>query len=134
MKILVVEDDNVAILGVRKILKSIEPPVDVLIAENGKEGLDLLAEAENADVDFVLLDLNMPIMNGIEFLSAVRKNNLIQDLPIVVHSTSDNPQEVKKSRELGIHGYFVKHFDYSQFRKNLITIVNYWTESKQKKT
>ncbi|MDC1325433.1 response regulator [Ulvibacter sp.] len=133
MKILVVEDDMVARAGIKRILSSADIPLDILLAENGKEGVDYFSDSQNLDVDFVLLDLNMPVMNGFEFLEAIRKNNLLKDLPVVVHSTSGNPQDLKRCRELGISGYFVKHIDYSIFKGNLTTIINYWNESKQKK-
>jgi CheY-like chemotaxis protein len=132
MKVLVVEDDKIAQLGIKKILSSGDLSIELVLAENGKEGVDYFDKAEAAETDFVLLDLNMPVMNGFEFLENIRKNEKLKDLPVVVHTTSDNIEDLKKCRSLGINGYFVKHIDYSVYKNNLLNIVNYWSESKQK--
>lgn len=94
--------------------------------------MDYFDKAEAAETDFVLLDLNMPVMNGFEFLETIRKNEKLKDLPVVVHTTSDNIEDLNKCRALGISGYFVKHIDYTIYKNNLQNIVNYWAESKQK--
>lgn len=132
MKVLVVEDDKIAQLGIKKILSSSDLSVELVLAENGKEGVDYFDKAEAAETDFVLLDLNMPVMNGFEFLENIRKNEKLKDLPVVVHTTSDNIEDLNKCRALGISGYFVKHIDYTIYKSNLQNIVNYWAESKQK--
>ncbi len=132
MKVLVVEDDKIAQLGIKKILSSGDLSVELVLAENGKEGVDYFDKAEAAGTDFVLLDLNMPVMNGFEFLETIRNNEKLKDLPVVVHTTSDNIEDLNKCRALGISGYFVKHIDYTVYKSNLQNIVNYWAESKQK--
>jgi len=132
MKVLVVEDDKIAQLGIKKILSSGDLSVELVLAENGKEGVDYFDKAEAAGTDFVLLDLNMPVMNGFEFLENIRNNEKLKDLPVVVHTTSDNIEDLNKCRALGISGYFVKHIDYTVYKSNLQNIVNYWAESKQK--
>ena len=132
MKVLVVEDDKIAQLGIKKILSSGDLSIELVLAENGKEGVDYFDKAEAAETDFVLLDLNMPVMNGFEFLENIRKNEKLKDLPVVVHTTSDNIEDLNKCRALGISGYFVKHIDYTIYKSNLQNIVNYWAESKQK--
>lgn len=132
MKVLVVEDDKIAQLGIKKILSSSDLSVELVLAENGKEGVEYFEEAESSETDFVLLDLNMPVMNGFEFLENIRKNEKLKDLPVVVHTTSDNIEDLNKCRALGITGYFVKHIDYTIYKTNLQNIVNYWAESKQK--
>ena len=132
MKVLVVEDDKIAQLGIKKILSSSDLSVELVLAENGKEGVEYFEKAESSETDFVLLDLNMPVMNGFEFLENIRKNEKLKDLPVVVHTTSDNIEDLNKCRVLGISGYFVKHIDYTIYKTNLQNIVNYWAESKQK--
>ena len=132
MKVLVVEDDKIAQLGIKKILSSSDLSIELVLAENGKEGVDYFDKAEAAGTDFVLLDLNMPVMNGFEFLETIRNNEKLKDLPVVVHTTSDNIEDLNKCRALGISGYFVIHIDYTVYKSNLQNIVNYWAESKQK--
>jgi len=132
MKILVVEDDKIAQLGIKKILSLMDVPVQIILAENGKEALDYFVQTNDEGTDIVLLDLNMPVMNGFEFLEMIRGKDKLKDLPVIVHTTSDNIVDLKKCRNLGISGYFVKHVDYSTFKDNLQNIVKYWAESKQK--
>lgn len=132
MKVLVLEDDKIAQLGIRKILGNLPFSLDLVLLENGREGLDYLVQNQDDAPDMVLLDINMPIMNGHEFLEELRKNTRWQDLPVVVHTTSDNPSDLNSCRRLGVMGYFIKHIDYSQYRANLENIMKYWAESKQK--
>jgi CheY-like chemotaxis protein len=132
MKVLVLEDDKIAQLGIRKILGNLPFSLDLVLLENGRDGLDYLVQNQDDAPDMVLLDINMPIMNGHEFLEELRKNTRWQDLPVVVHTTSDNPSDLNSCRRLGVMGYFIKHIDYSQYRANLENIMKYWAESKQK--
>lgn len=132
MKVLVLEDDKIAQLGIRKILGNLPFSLDLVLLENGREGLDYLVQNQDDAPDMVLLDINMPIMNGHEFLEELRKSSRWQDLPVVVHTTSDNPSDLNSCRKLGVMGYFIKHIDYSQYRANLENIMKYWAESKQK--
>lgn len=132
MKVLVLEDDKIAQLGIRKILSNLPFQVDIVLVENGQQGLDYLIQHPGECPDMILLDINMPVMNGHEFLKAIRNNPQWTDLPVVIHTTSDNPTDIRTSRDLGIMGYFVKHVDYSQYRSNLENIIFYWAESKQK--
>jgi CheY-like chemotaxis protein len=132
MKVMVLEDDKIAQLGIRKILSNLEFKIELVLLENGREGLDYLLGNPEATPDLILLDINMPIMNGHEFLEALRKNQEWQDLPVVIHTTSNNPGDLNKSRALGVMGYFVKHIDYAQYKLNLENIMRYWAESMQK--
>lgn len=132
MKVMVLEDDKIAQLGLRKIFTNLPFPIDLVLLENGREGLDYLIQHPDEMPDMVLLDINMPIMNGPEFLSQLRKNKQWRDLPVVVHTTSDNPTDLITCRQYGIMGYFVKHIDYARYRANLENIMKYWMESRQK--
>lgn len=132
MKVMVLEDDKIAQLGIRKILTNLQFPIDLVLLENGREGLDYLIQHQGEEPDMILLDINMPIMNGYEFLEQLRKNSQWRDLPVVVHTTSDNPGDLNRCRSHGVMGYFVKHIDYAQYRANLETIMNYWSASQQK--
>ena len=78
MKILVIEDDKIAQLGIKKIFGAAQDTVEIYISENGEEGLDFLKNHPESLPDFILLDLNMPKMNGIEFLKEIRNNPLIE--------------------------------------------------------
>jgi CheY-like chemotaxis protein len=130
MKILIVEDNKIALMGIKKILSEY-PNMEICTAENGLIALNLLNESESELPHFTLLDLNMPIMNGIEFLQEIKRNENLKTLPVIIHTTSFNSSEVKKCEELGISGYFVKELDMVKYKSNIKLIADYWKEAKK---
>lgn len=135
MKVLLVEDNQIVIMGIQKTLLAEFPTTIFYTAENGKEGLDLLTNLDQKDLpDFILLDINMPIMNGIEFLVAIKKIEKYSRIPIIIHTTSSNAEDYFKCKTLGVCGYFVKHIDFKEYKKNLILITEYWMRSYTNRT
>ncbi len=130
MKVLLVEDNQIVIMGIQKTLLAEFPTTVFYTAENGKEGLDLLTNLDQKDLpDFILLDINMPIMNGIEFLKRIKKVSTLSTIPVIIHTTSSNVEDFNACNSLGISGYFLKLIDYKQNKKNLLLIANYWMAS-----
>ena len=130
MKVLLVEDNQIVIMGIQKTLLAEFPTTIFYTAENGKEGLDLLTNLHQKDLpDFILLDINMPIMNGIEFLKRIKKASILSTIPVIIHTTSSNVEDFNACNSLGISGYFLKLIDYKQNKKNLLLIANYWMAS-----
>jgi len=76
-----------------------------------------------------LLDLNMPIMNGIEFLQNVKQDPELRRIPVVVLTTSEEQQDKMRSFDLGVAGYMTKPVDYRQFVEVVRSINLYWTIS-----
>jgi CheY-like chemotaxis protein len=77
----------------------------------------------------VLLDLNMPKMNGIEFLKVMKTYPELKTIPVIVLTTSKEQRDILGSFELGASGYMVKPVDYSKFVEILSKIVTYWNSS-----
>jgi two-component system chemotaxis response regulator CheY len=77
-------------------------------ASDGVEGLQKLAE--HADVDLILLDINMPRMNGLEFLDEVQRNPALSEIPVVVVSTEGKEEDTQRAMELGAIEYITKPF------------------------
>lgn len=133
MRFLLIEDNKVTILSIQKIINKELPTVIMDIAENGKEALDYLEKCRDIDLPyFILLDLNMPVMNGKEFLGILRENQKYSTIPVVIHSTSANHEDYDHCNSLGISGYFVKHVNFKAFSDMLLLILNYWTASLKK--
>jgi CheY-like chemotaxis protein len=130
MKVLIVEDNKIALMGIKKVLSE-HPNIEIITAENGMIALDLLTVNTSELPHFMLLDLNMPIMNGIEFLQEIKRNESLKTIPVIIHTTSFNSSEVEKCEDLGICGYFVKELDMVKYKSNLKLIANYWTESRR---
>lgn len=127
--ILLVEDDLVDVMTVKRALKEIRVANPVVNQENGEEALKYLRCPDNAKPCIILLDLNMPIMNGIEFLQVVKQDALLKRIPVVVLTTSEEQQDKVCSFDLGVAGYMAKPVDYRQFVEVIRTIDAYWTIS-----
>jgi CheY-like chemotaxis protein len=127
--ILLVEDDQVDVMTVKRALKEIKVTNPVVNLENGEEALKYLRDPAKPKPCIILLDLNMPIMNGIEFLEVVKHDDLLRRIPVVVLTTSGEQQDKVNSFDLGVAGYMAKPVDYRQFVEVMRTIDAYWTIS-----
>jgi CheY-like chemotaxis protein len=127
--ILLVEDDQVDVMTVKRALKEIKVNNPVVNPENGEEALKYLRDPENEKPCIILLDINMPIMNGIEFLQVMKHDARLRRIPVVVLTTSGEQQDKVNSFDLGVAGYMAKPVDYRQFVEVMRTIDAYWTIS-----
>lgn len=108
-KILLVDDDSIANFLIEKIVESTGLASNIYKALNGKEALRFF-DGNSLKPEIVLLDLNMPIMNGFEFLQAF---NLLkfqdkENVLIILVTSSSNPSDMTKARDLGIKYYLTK--------------------------
>lgn len=107
--ILLVEDDELDVISVQRTLKKFYSSYNLQVAHNGKEALTMLTRSEDpVRPDVVLLDLNMPRMNGIEFLKAIRENPMLKDLQVFVMTTSSETSDRVVTEQLGVAGYIIK--------------------------
>ena len=116
--ILLVEDDEVDVLTVQRALRELKVSNPLQVAGNGEEALEI-----------ILLDLNMPRMNGLEFLRIARREGSVRGIPVVVLTTSRQDQDVVQGFELAVAGYMVKPVDYRKFVEVMKAIDLYWTLS-----
>ena len=127
--ILLVEDDQVDVMTVKRALKEIHVTNPVVNRENGEEALKYLRDPKSVKPCIILLDLNMPIMNGIEFLQVAKQDAQLKRIPVIVLTTSEEQQDKVNSFDLGVAGYMAKPVDYQQFVDVMRTIDAYWTIS-----
>lgn len=97
--------------------------------ENGEEALDYLRGPGKDRPCIILLDLNMPIMSGIEFLRIIKADHHLKRIPVIVLTTSEEQRDVIGSFDLGVAGYMRKPVDYQQFVETMRAIDLYWTLS-----
>jgi len=109
-------------------IKDIKAPSILHTAGNGIEALEFLRNEKNKKPGIILLDLNMPKMNGIEFLKIVKQNGALRTIPVVVLTTSKGEEERVESYRLGVVGYMIKPVDYGQFVEVMRTIDRYWRQ------
>lgn len=124
--ILLVEDDLVDHMSVKRALKEIPSVNKLAIANNGLEGLEYLNNPENPKPAIILLDINMPKMNGLEFLQILKKDKKHCKIPVIILTTSMEDQDRLESFVLGVAGYMLKPVDYAQFVEVIRTIHRYW--------
>lgn len=129
--ILLVEDDKVDAMTVKRAIRQIKLNHPLAHKENGEEALSYLRSEENEKPWIILLDLNMPKMNGIEFLQVIKNDPELMTLPVVVLTTSKEQQDRIESFKFGVAGYMIKPVDYSQFVEMMQAIKMYWTLSEQ---
>jgi CheY-like chemotaxis protein len=127
--ILLVEDDSVDAMTVKRALKDLNVTNRLVHTINGEEALNHLRAESNGNPCVILLDLNMPKMNGVEFLKVVKDDDVLKSIPVVVLTTSQEEQDVVESFKLSAAGYIVKPVDYKKFVEAMRTIYVYWTLS-----
>ena len=127
--ILLVEDDIVDVMSVKRALRELDVQNPLFHVENGEEALEWLRDKKNPRPSIILLDLNMPKMNGHEFLSILKKDESLRRIPVIVLTTSQGEPDKAQSFDLGVAGYMVKPLDYPQFVEVMKTIRQYWTMS-----
>jgi CheY-like chemotaxis protein len=110
VNILLVEDDHLDIIDMKRTLDKMHILNNMVVAKNGEDALRILNDKERSESspDIALIDINMPKMNGLEFLSTVRKMNEWKDLKCFIITTSDEKVDRTAAKELGVSGYIVK--------------------------
>ena len=127
--ILLVEDDAVDVMTVRRAIKDLNIANSLYIASNGEEGLEILRDENIEKPCIIFLDINMPKMNGIEFLKELRNDEALRHTPVIVMTTSKEEQDKLETFSLGAAGYILKPVDYVKFVEIVKTIDCYWTLS-----
>ena len=115
--ILLVEDDELDVISVQRSLRKLDIEYDLLTAYNGKEALDMLQSETSQQPDIILLDLNMPKMNGIEFLKVIRKDEKLKDIKVFIMTTSAEGNDRILAEQLGISGYLIKPLNFNDNMK-----------------
>ena len=128
--ILLIEDDDVDVMTVNRALRDSEVSNELVSIGDGEEAIEYLRDENTVKPSIILLDLNMPKMDGAEFLKVVKADNSLKKIPVVILTTSNSDRDVIESFELGAAGYMVKSVDYEKFVETIRAIDRYWTLSK----
>lgn len=127
LNILLVEDDQVDVMNVRRAFQKSNISNPLFVAGNGLEALELLRSGKIPnDRRLVLLDLNMPKMNGIEFLRTVRADPALHSLSIVVLTTSNDDRDKIEAYNLNVAGYLLKPVTFTNFVEVMAALNKYW--------
>ena len=128
LNILLVEDDQVDVMNVKRAFQKNNITNPLFVAGNGLEALELLrSDRIPGDRRIVLLDLNMPRMNGIEFLRELRADPSLSHTPVVVLTTSNDDRDKVDAYHLNVAGYLLKPVTFSNFCDVMTALNKYWT-------
>lgn len=128
LNILLVDDDEVDVMTVKRAFQKANITNKLFVASNGVEALELLRNGTiPAHRRLVLLDLNMPRMNGLEFLREIRKDPALQSLTVVVLTTSNEDRDRVDAFQLNVSGYLLKPVTFHTFAEVMATLNKYWT-------
>ena len=127
--ILLIEDDRIDAMTVMRALRDLGSTNPLHHVTDGEKALTFLVDPASPRPMLILLDLNMPRMNGAEFLAVIKADDLFRAIPIVVLTTSQEDRDRLRAFDLSAAGYIVKPVDYTQFVNVMRTVLDYWTTS-----
>jgi CheY-like chemotaxis protein len=132
INILLVEDDEVDVMNVKRAFNKYRITNPLYTAGNGIEALRML-KSQNGERPkvpqtrrLILLDLNMPKMNGLEFLHEIRNDELLKRTPVIVLTTSDEDKDRIEAYNLNVAGYILKPVTFVNFAEVMVALNKYW--------
>lgn len=117
--LMLIEDDSLDTMNVERELKKLKIDLPLYKARNGKEGLDILRADNYSKINplpsVVIVDINMPRMNGLEFLAEVRQDPILRDLNVFFLTTSTEEVDREAAKKLGVSGFIEKPLTFEKF-------------------
>ncbi|MBP6180384.1 response regulator [Flavobacterium sp.] len=126
VNILLVEDDEVDVMNVKRAFSKNNIKNPLFVAGNGVEALELLDGKIVPLPKIIILDINMPKMNGIEFLKNLRENERLKNISVFVMTTSNEDSDKIKAYNLNVAGYILKPLSFEKFVISVSTLNNFW--------
>lgn len=126
--LMLVEDDMVDAMTVKRAFKDLKINVPLIVAQNGEEAIHILEEGGEKPA-LILLDLNMPVMNGVEFLRRAKASPEWRQIPVVILTTSQEQEDKQECFNLSAAGYMTKPVGYPNFVELMKAVDQYWTHS-----
>ena len=131
IQILLVDDNELDRVNIQRGFKHLKIKNTIIIAEHGLQALDILRRDDSeliaAEPYIILLDLNMPKMNGIEFLHEIRNDTALKNAVVYVLTTSESPNDIDEVRQYNVSGYIVKPLERVELLKALSILDAYWS-------
>jgi len=127
--VLLVEDDNIDAMTVQRAFRDLKLTNPLRRTVNGEDALTYLRNPANDKPCMILLDLNMPKMNGTEFLGVAKDDSSLREIPVIVLTTSSEERDIVDSYRQSVAGYIIKPVDYAKFLDVIRTIQAYWNLS-----
>ena len=125
IQILLVEDNEGDIILTREALKDGRMKNSIIVAKDGQEALDMLNNAEVLP-DLILLDINLPKMNGLEVLTTIKTDMRLRTIPVIMLSTSNEQNDILTSYNNYANCFITKPVDFNRFIDVVRTIEDFW--------
>ncbi len=132
LKVLLVEDNLIEIMKMKRTISLLKLKHTIHEAKNGEEALQFLEDKANIP-DIILLDLNMPKINGIEFLKIIKADDDLKHIPTIILTTSSNQKDLLECYRTGMSGYVLKPLKYEDYVKKIETVLAYWSVNELRK-
>jgi CheY-like chemotaxis protein len=130
LRIMLVEDDDVDVMNVSRAFEKANITDPVVRAADGVEALEMLRSGMTpAERLLILLDLNLPRMNGIELLHELRSDPVLRTIPVVVLTTSNDERDKLQAFEMNVAGYLLKPTTFSDFVELMSALKGYWARA-----
>ncbi|RCT53893.1 response regulator [Winogradskyella sp. KYW1333] len=133
LNILLIEDDMIEVMKLDRATKSLGLNHKIEKANNGEEALQKLQYKDNLP-DIILLDLNMPKINGVDFLKILKSDENLKYIPIIIVTTSSNQRDLLECYKIGIAGYVSKPLKYEEYVSKIDKLLAYWSINELIKT
>jgi CheY-like chemotaxis protein len=127
VNILLVEDDEVDVMNVKRAFSKNNIKNELFVAGNGVEALDMLRSSIVPLPRIIILDINMPKMNGIEFLKHLRDDETLKNISVFVMTTSNEDSDKINAYNLNVAGYILKPLSFEKFITSVATLKNFWS-------
>lgn len=132
LKILLVEDNLIEIMKMKRTISLLKLKHTLYEAKNGEEALKFLEDRSKMP-DIILLDLNMPKINGIEFLKILKADDDLKHIPTIILTTSSNQKDLLECYKTGMSGYVLKPLKYEDYVAKIEIVLSYWSVNELKR-
>jgi len=123
---MLVEDNPADVELTTRALQKGQVTNELVVARDGQEALDILASTDGDLPGLILLDLNLPRVNGIEVLGRIKKDEQLKKIAVIVLTTSTREEDVVKAYDLGVNTFISKPVSFDDFIKVVATLKEYW--------
>ncbi len=131
LNILLIEDDLIEVMKFNRTIAKLDLDHNIVEANNGEDALKILNKKEELP-DIILLDLNMPKLNGIEFLNILNADDVLKYIPTIILTTSKNQKDLVECYKIGIAGYVIKPLKYDDYVVKIEKLLSYWSMNELK--
>ena len=135
LTIVIVEDSEEDFSAIQRVFRRASTDVQLVWYRDGEEVMKALANVGRRmftghdTPGMLLLDLNLPGIDGREILARIKRDAFLKSVPVVIFSTSSSPKDIAFCYEQGANGYMVKPMSFTQFEKKLLLFIEYWTQA-----